>query len=1281
MVSALPRRLGQAVWPVMVTALVTLAIYVTGGRLLMGALPQFQTDIEELLSQRVPGRVNIERITGSMDGFSPRLSLTKLTLQNEANQEWIRLPEVSLRIDPWQSIISGALRFDELTLIAPTIAWLVPGGEREQELSSGAQGLLNSFTRLQIRDAKVTVGPVRGRSDQTIPALVIDMDLIRDRSLRTVTVSVEHVGQSVFSATGSGTGNPFEFSDFSGELHGRLTGKGVSIASQWYGQDVAVEGSSDFWFSVARGKPTLTLQGQIDALSVRPAESVNLDQVQFQVEAMGPLETADVWFSEGLLSIRDEVLQLPRMHLSRSNTGWRLLTTEWDAAAAVGVMTESGLLPTKVSNALSSLSPTGTVRSLMVAVASLQKPLASWESAAVVSDATTQPFRKVPGLSGIDASITASEDGARAWIVTNDFGLQLPNVYEAPIELEKVTGQLAGRWRRGALFLEQGLFSASASDHDALVQFEIDIPLSKPALIPLEMRLAVAVNDAPVSARDAYIPYRLPRPAYRWLQSALPGGIVERATFLWHGGFRPFGHPSQTVQLAAALSDVVLDYQPGWPLARFDFARFLLSDRHLVAVAHRGRVADSAVEAVDAHMHIDSDEIGFELNARSAGSPNSLLNTLKQLPALSVADPVMRDLTILGDQSTSARMALAFDLRDITDTLDIAVDVDVSGARLESELLDLAATEVSGTLRYRTQTGFDSDGLTAVMFGRPVAVTMGPQLATVPGTVLAAEINIEVSVADLLSWRDIPTTIPAEGTAAASVSVNVAKGISVSIRSDMRGVAVDLPLPWGKAAAAKAPLNVVWQNRDWAAWEVFWFGRLTVVADVPKLGALSALVDVTPRTRPPESAAVAPAPGLTVTGFIPSLDLAEWHSLHWLDADTGPSMLFDIHSENLNVGRLLWRGEELGKLNLSLQSVGDSVAAQFDLPWLSGDFSQARAAPLTESDAGFDTALLRNLDLAFIDLDGLPTLGEQLTDPSPPDPERGIGQWIRGLPVSIQAIRLGDTDLGDIKLVIDYADAQGWQFKNISGNFLGIEWLPATHIVWRDHETESTTLTLSAQLNDIATSLQLLGVAPILETRSGSVDAQWQWPGNPADFDLHAVSGGFHLEMQTGSFLTANAEATGAMRLLSLLNLSGLFRRANMNQLFDPGVTFDSAEGDFGLDSGTMRIPEFSIEGSGGYFNFTSDVDLVTETLDGELVVTLPLVENIPWVAALAGGLPVAAGTYLLSKVFEDQVNQLSSGVYSVSGSLSEPKVLFERVFDATPRINGNKAQEVSSPD
>ena len=50
MVRAIPRKLGRAVWPSMVTALVLLAVYVSGGRLLLGVLPNVQDYIETLLS-------------------------------------------------------------------------------------------------------------------------------------------------------------------------------------------------------------------------------------------------------------------------------------------------------------------------------------------------------------------------------------------------------------------------------------------------------------------------------------------------------------------------------------------------------------------------------------------------------------------------------------------------------------------------------------------------------------------------------------------------------------------------------------------------------------------------------------------------------------------------------------------------------------------------------------------------------------------------------------------------------------------------------------------------------------------------------------------------------------------------------------------------------------------------------------------------------------------------------------------------------------------------------
>ena len=60
MVSVILKSLGRTVWPLMVMALVSLAIYVSGGRLLLGALPRVQQDIEQLLSQRFSGDIRIE---------------------------------------------------------------------------------------------------------------------------------------------------------------------------------------------------------------------------------------------------------------------------------------------------------------------------------------------------------------------------------------------------------------------------------------------------------------------------------------------------------------------------------------------------------------------------------------------------------------------------------------------------------------------------------------------------------------------------------------------------------------------------------------------------------------------------------------------------------------------------------------------------------------------------------------------------------------------------------------------------------------------------------------------------------------------------------------------------------------------------------------------------------------------------------------------------------------------------------------------------------------------
>ena len=1269
MVSSVPQKLGRIIWPAMVTMLVVLAIYVSGGRLLMGALPSFQAEIERALSQRVPGEVSVDGILGGMEGFSPTVSFSQFSIRVDRYDEgWMHLNAARIRLDPWQSLLSRALRFDELTLMEPKIKWQIGRQQGPFRLPDNVRDLLNTFDSVQIRNATLINEVDDGDTTIFLAPLRVHIDMVRERSRRTVNVSVEAPEGQLLTAQGFGTGDPLLFDRFYAELYGQVTGLGLSYLGPLLGHSVTAEGIAHFWWQASDGLTSGIIQGAFENLTVADNESFRLQELHFEAAIEGSADATQLFFQSGQLVSGESQAAIPRLQVTRREKGWALRTQRFEVAPLMTVLVASQILPESINTMLTTLNPTGRVEALSLEVDALTDPFSAWSLEAEIIDVATRPFRKMPGLVGLDGTIAATDRGAQAWIRATDFQLELPRVYRDPIVLPSVTGTLAGRWRRDALFLEQGLFLAEAPSHEAKVQFAIDVPLSKGSSTSLAMRLSAAVVDAPLTSGDAYLPYRMPVRSYEWLQTALAVGHIDEAIFLWHGGFRPYGDASQTMQLAAELSDVSLNYQSGWPPALISEGQLRIDDTQIAVWSPGTTVAGTTLERAAVNIALAPGTAPLRIQAISRNNAPDIKQSLAQLPALAFADAVLDDLQIAGDADMELR--IGFDLKNLSDTLDVNVGLILDNARIGSDLLALQADKLTGQVGYQTATGFYSTDLSATLFGRPVSVDIGPHLTTRTDTVLAAAFQFEAAVADISAWQPTSVTFPAEGVAPVTVAVTVDDAVAVDIRSDLEGVAIDLPLPWGKAAESRAPLHVQWHSRTSPAWRAFWFGRLSAVADFSLPDAAVATIDVTPRTRPPVNPLDLPDSGVLLTGLLPSLDPAEWLSLGL--TSTGPSFVnaLPLRVHALRVGQLRWREEDLGALTFGATVEGDRVDAQFNLPWLRGTFQQRFSSPQSSAVEPLDDSLNRQLSIAFLDLDGLPDMADQWADAVPPTPHEVSPKWTP-LVVKVSEIYRTHSSLGDIALVVDYDQSDGWEFRDVTGNFLGIEWQPSTRIGWRiAPEGQQTSLSLAAELSDIGESLALIGVAPLVETRGGNLQADWRWQGGPADFSAASIMGVMDLQMASGSFTSANAEAEGALRLLSLLNLSGLLRRANINQLFDPGVTFDQAKGRFEFAEGLLTIPAFSIEGSGGYFSFSSNIDLLAETVDGELVVTLPLVENIPWVAALAGGLPIAAGTYLVSKVFEDQVNRLSSGVYSVRGDLESPEVLFERVFDASSRAD-----------
>ena len=155
------------------------------------------------------------------------------------------------------------------------------------------------------------------------------------------------------------------------------------------------------------------------------------------------------------------------------------------------------------------------------------------------------------------------------------------------------------------------------------------------------------------------------------------------------------------------------------------------------------------------------------------------------------------------------------------------------------------------------------------------------------------------------------------------------------------------------------------------------------------------------------------------------------------------------------------------------------------------------------------------------------------------------------------------------------------------------------------------------------------------------------------------------LDLQSGNFLNAPSGAQGALRVVSILNLADIVSRLSLSHMFESGIPFDSVKGEIYLHRGTVEVPLMEVTG-GSSFQFSGLSEIQTRSLSGELVATLPVASNLPWIAALAASIPVAAGVYVVSKLFDQQMSRLSSAVYSIGGTWDDPQVNFDRIFDNT---------------
>ena len=118
------------------------------------------------------------------------------------------------------------------------------------------------------------------------------------------------------------------------------------------------------------------------------------------------------------------------------------------------------------------------------------------------------------------------------------------------------------------------------------------------------------------------------------------------------------------------------------------------------------------------------------------------------------------------------------------------------------------------------------------------------------------------------------------------------------------------------------------------------------------------------------------------------------------------------------------------------------------------------------------------------------------------------------------------------------------------------------------------------------------------------------------------------------------------------------------DDLLRSGLAYDEITGAISMENGLVKIEDrLVISGPSSLYQITGEIDLKNETIMGELYLTLPVSDNIPWIGLLTANLPLAVGAYLFDRIFGDQVDSLTSAVYTLEGPWEDLQPEFKQAF------------------
>jgi len=848
---------------------------------------------------------------------------------------------------------------------------------------------------------------------------------------------------------------------------------------------------------------------------------------------------------------------------------------------------------------------------------------------------------KIPGFENLSGNVDADEDGGHIDLASSNAMLDLKDILRWPVPLTQANGRVSWKTNDGKPVISTNSLALSNQHIAGTVSASYNMDGVKGGYLDL------TGNFGKGNAKYApfYYPVILGKSTLHWLDSSILAGKAEDVHLTVKGNLADFPYVTKDNKLdpnlgifrvTAKISDALLEYGTGWPKVEGLGLDMLFEGKRMELNANTGHIySNKIIKSKTEIPKLDADDPMLLITSEIEGTVVDGVKFVNESPVKQVT------LGFTDDLKTAGNGKLHLELKIPMQRLEAAkyqgaykINNGTIFANADIGLPELS--KINGILNF-TENSFSTQNVDAEILGGPAKLTL------LAGADKIIHINASGRINDAGIKKLAVNTVTnaLQGTADWSGDITVKKPmVDLNIRSNLLGMAIQLPAPLGKTATQQGLFSVSKKQLSANEDDIDVSYNNVVSAKVLRSNKDGKLTfdrgDIginIAATRPAEA-------GLSMHGKLDYVDADEWLALFNKSGEKSTKTPITINKADISVQKVNIFDRNLNALRVIAKPSDTGLQMAIESQEISGDAEWQE--PKNSTDAGKVIARLKNLTI--------PANSETTASVVKKDIKR-LNSKYPALDITAENFQLGDKKLGGLELNA-YESNDDWVIQKLK--IFNPDSTLLADGTWHNWtRSPNTNLKFAFNVSNIGNTLKRFGQPDAVKGGEADIVGQLQWPGSPHEFETNGLNGNFKLDANKGQVLKVQP---GVGRLLGLLSLQSLPRRLSLDfrDLFSDGFAFDKISASAKINSGILRSDDFFMTGPAAEAKIKGETNLQKETQNLRIKVR-PHVSDSLSLAALAGGPIAGAAAFVAQKLLKDPFNKIIQSEYVITGTWDDP--------------------------